>query len=180
MRKRLPAQTRRGVPIPEWHSMRLALTGLLFFVLRLPVAGQDTKPLHLILHNQPVKEALHQIEKQAGVTFHFDKTRVDMNKAVTLDLDKATLPEALDALGKVTGYQFRQRGDKILIVGAGEVLPLMEDEPVTLIKGRVTDATDQAVQGVSCVVKGTNVGTQTDASGLFQIKAPRGSVLIAS
>jgi TonB-linked SusC/RagA family outer membrane protein len=160
--------------------MHLVLTGLLFFLLRLPVAGQESKPLHLILHNQPVKEAFHQIEKQAGVTFHFDKTRVDMNKAVSLDLDKASLAEALDALGKVTGYQFRLRGDKILIVGVGEVLPPLEDEPVVMVKGRVTDVNEQAVEGVSVVVKGTGVGTQTDVNGAFQIKAARGSVLVAS
>src|SRR5579863_3416665 len=98
--------------------------------LAFPAMAQErsgnTISLHLVVHNRPVKEVFHQIEKQARVTFHFDKTSIDLNKTVTLDLDKATLDEALDAVTKQTGYQFRQRGDKILIVGAGEVMPTAE------------------------------------------------------
>ncbi len=162
----------------------MGIIGCLLFLLAFSAIGQEKKAgdgsLHLILHNQPVKEALHQIEKQAGVTFHFDKTRIDMTRMVSLDLEKATLDEALNALGKQTGYQFRQRGDKILIVGAGEVFPPLEDEPAVLLKGKVTDDQDQPIQGVSIVVKGTSTGTQTDGNGAFSIKAAHGNVLVAS
>jgi len=162
----------------------MGIIGCLLFLLAFSATGQEKKAgdgsLRLVLHNQPVKEALHQIEKQTGVTFHFDKTRIDMTRTVSLDLEKATLDEALSALGKQTGYQFRQRGDKILIVGAGEVFPPLEDEPAVLLKGKVTDDQDQPIQGVSIVVKGTAIGTQTDVNGAFSIKASKGNVLVAS
>ena len=174
MRKLLPAQTMRG----------MGIIGCLLILLVPPAIGQNKNvadsSLHLILHNQPVKEALHQIEKQAGVTFHFDKTRIDMTRTVNLDLEKATLEEALAVLAKQTGYQFRQRGDKILIVGAGEVLPPVEEASAVLLKGKVMDDKDQPIQGVSIVVKGTSTGTQTDGNGAFSIKAVRGDVLVAS
>jgi TonB-dependent SusC/RagA subfamily outer membrane receptor len=174
MRKLLPAQTMRG----------MGIIGCLLILLVPPAIGQNKNvadsSLHLILHNQPVKEALHQIEKQAGVTFHFDKTRIDMTRTVNLDLEKATLDEALAVLAKQTGYQFRQRGDKILIVGAGEVLPPVEEASAVLLKGKVMDDKDQPIQGVSIVVKGTSTGTQTDGNGAFSIKAVRGDVLVAS
>lgn len=59
-----------------------------------------------------------------------------MTRTVSLELENASLEETLAALARQTGYQFRQRGDKILIVGAGEVFPPVE-EPA---KGTVTDS----------------------------------------
>jgi TonB-linked SusC/RagA family outer membrane protein len=155
---------------------------ILCLLLALTATGQEKKggSLHIILHNQPVREALHQIEKQAGVTFHFDKTRIDMTRMVSLELENASVDEALTALARQTGYQFRQRGDKILIVGAGEPLPSADEAPGVLLQGRVTDNKDQPIQGVSIVHKGTASGTQTDVNGAFSIKASAGDVLVAS
>jgi TonB-linked SusC/RagA family outer membrane protein len=183
MRKHLPAQTRRGMPFRDWHRTAFLMTGCLCFLLTCCVTARAQKPtgsLHLILHNTPAKEALHQIERQAGVTFHFDKTRIDLTKTVTLDFEKASLDQVLEALSKQTGYQFRQRGDKILIVGAGEVLPSVQEDSPGLLKGKITDSKDDPIQGVSIVVKGTTTGTQSDANGEFSIKALRGDILIAS
>ena len=154
---------------------------MLCLLLALTATGQEKKSgsLHIIVHNQPVREALHQIEKQAGVTFHFDKTRIDMTRTVSLELENASLDDALTLLAKQTGYQFRQRGDKILIVGAGEVLPPAESTG-GLLKGVVTDSRDLPIQGVSVVHKATATGTQTDINGAFSIKASAGDVLVVS
>lgn len=155
---------------------------MLCLLLALSATGQEKKggSLHLILHNQPVREALHQIEKQAGVTFHFDKTRIDMSRTVSLELESASLDDALAALTRQTGYQFRLRGDKVLIVGAGEVLPPAEEAAPGLLRGKVVDSRDQPIQGVSVVVKGSTTGTQTDINGAFAIKASPGDILVAS
>lgn len=168
MRKRLPAWVRSVVP-------------MLCLLLTLPAMGQEKKgALHIVLHNQPVKEALHLIEKQAGVTFHFDKTRIDMTRTVTLDLENVPLSEALAALARQTGYQFQQRGDKVLIVGAGEALPPVPEKVSELIKGTVSDSKGQPIQGVSVEVRGSTTGTQTDVNGAFSIKGVVGDVLVAS
>ncbi|RZL62029.1 MAG: SusC/RagA family TonB-linked outer membrane protein, partial [Pedobacter sp.] len=47
------------------------------------------------------------------------------------------------------------------------------------IKGKVTDGGDKAtIPSVSVIVKGTQIGTQTDASGAYTISAPPNSTLI--
>jgi TonB-linked SusC/RagA family outer membrane protein len=155
---------------------------MLCLLLALSATGQEKKggSLHISLHNQPVREALHQIERQAGVTFHFDKTRIDMSRTVSLELENASLDDVLAALARQTGYQFRQRGDKILIVGAGEVLPPAEEPSGGLVKGVVLDSRDQPIQGVSIVHKGTANGTQSDVLGAFSIKTSPGDVLVVS
>ncbi|SDT01086.1 TonB-linked outer membrane protein, SusC/RagA family [Mucilaginibacter mallensis] len=49
---------------------------------------------------------------------------------------------------------------------------------VSTIKGTVKDATGQTLPGVSVSIKGTSVGTQTDANGQFTISAKVGDVLV--
>ncbi|HUC80077.1 MAG TPA: carboxypeptidase-like regulatory domain-containing protein, partial [Flavisolibacter sp.] len=49
------------------------------------------------------------------------------------------------------------------------------------ITGRVTSGNDnQPLPGVSVTIKGTNVGTTTDANGAFTISAPTGATLMFS
>ncbi|MHB8205997.1 SusC/RagA family TonB-linked outer membrane protein [Mucilaginibacter sp.] len=51
----------------------------------------------------------------------------------------------------------------------------------TVVKGRITDATTgESLTGVTVLIKGTNLGTQTDASGAFSISAPANSTLSIS
>ena len=51
---------------------------------------------------------------------------------------------------------------------------------VTDIKGNVTDANGDPLVGVSITVKGTNIGTSTDANGNFNINAEPNSTLVIS
>src|SRR6186713_3334046 len=49
------------------------------------------------------------------------------------------------------------------------------------ISGLVKSSEDgEALPGVSLLVKGTNIGTVTDAEGHYQLKAPTGAVLVVS
>ncbi len=51
-----------------------------------------------------------------------------------------------------------------------------------IVTGKITDATNQAVAGATVAVKGTTVGTQTDAGGNFSVKVPtdRSTLVITS
>jgi TonB-linked SusC/RagA family outer membrane protein len=48
------------------------------------------------------------------------------------------------------------------------------------VNGKVTDAQDLPIPGVSVVIKGTNSGVQTDASGNYTISAPGNGTLVFS
>ena len=49
-----------------------------------------------------------------------------------------------------------------------------------IISGKVTDATGQGLPGVSIKVKGSNIGTSTDASGNYSFNFPANSTLVFS
>jgi TonB-linked SusC/RagA family outer membrane protein len=146
---------------------------------------QDHNNIRISIQNQPAEKAFHLIEKQSGVTFHFDKTEIDPDKTVTLHFNNAPLSAILEAIAHQTGWTFQERGDKILVLGK-ETPPEPDNETVIatvapgLVKGRVTDANGTPLQGVTIQVKGTSGGTQTDAGGRFSIDVPAGTVLVVS
>lgn len=173
MCKKQPAQTGQGIPCLK----RLFIGAGLLIIFLQPVHAQ----IHLYLDHRPLAEAFKAIETQAGVTFHFDKGSVDPSRPVSLALEKATLRETLDALTLQTGYQFRQRGDKILIPGAAAAAPaFIRDSATDLVKGKVLDSKDQPIEGVSITVRGRTSGAQSNAEGLFSIRASRGETLVFS
>ncbi|UOQ50939.1 SusC/RagA family TonB-linked outer membrane protein [Hymenobacter cellulosivorans] len=65
------------------------------------------------------------------------------------------------------------------VVASSEVLAVAApaDIPVT---GRVVDETGAGLPGVNVIVKGTNVGVQTDAEGRFSLTAPDNGTLVFS
>jgi TonB-dependent starch-binding outer membrane protein SusC len=49
-----------------------------------------------------------------------------------------------------------------------------------LVTGRVTDGTGAPLQGVTILVKGTTLGTQTDSGGVYRVLARKGDMLVFS
>src|ERR1700753_3268252 len=138
MRKPFLTRTRQLMPKPIRLLLCICLFGAAFY----PAIGQDKKTgagITLDLVNRPVSEALASIEKQSAVTFHFDKTNVDVSRIISIHLEKASLNEALGAITRLTGYQFRQKGDRIMIVGATPI-PSAVDTSGNTVNGRVVDS----------------------------------------
>jgi TonB-linked SusC/RagA family outer membrane protein len=48
------------------------------------------------------------------------------------------------------------------------------------VSGKITDANGSPIAGVSIVVKGTNKGTNSDASGAYKLAVPAGATIVAS
>ena len=48
------------------------------------------------------------------------------------------------------------------------------------VAGRVVDASGAGIPGVNVIVKGSSVGTQTDAAGRYSLEAPEGATLVFS
>ncbi|MDB5153531.1 MAG: TonB-dependent receptor [Mucilaginibacter sp.] len=57
---------------------------------------------------------------------------------------------------------------------------IVKSPPPVTVTGQVNDAQGQPIAGVTVRVKGADNGTQTDASGKFQIQAPDNAILVFS
>ena len=90
----------------------------------------------------------------------------------------------VDKNGNITDVKIESGENNLL---NNEVLRVIQEMPQWvkgksfLVSGRVTDSDTQPLRGTSVILKGTNMGTITDASGNYQIKVPgrEGSVVFS-
>ncbi|WP_295118251.1 SusC/RagA family TonB-linked outer membrane protein [uncultured Chitinophaga sp.] len=161
----------------------------------LPLAGnkfahaiamsQDTKNVNLTIQvkNKNMEEVFADISAKTGMSFHYDKSELDLKKKVTLNCNKVPIDEVLQQLSEQTGFKFTRKSNKI-IVGAEVSSPLANVALLNAaaiekeVRGTVRDAKGGGLPGVTVMVKNTNRGTQTNANGVYVLGAEVGEVLL--
>lgn len=154
------------------------------------------KKVTLTLKDASLEEAIKAIEDIAKVKFFYSLDQLDVKEKITLQVMDKTLRETLDLLLTPYDVKFKVREKqstitlkKIRTADRSQFDVPGENEPaqnksargVRTITGRVTDAaTQQPMPGVNIIIKGTTVGTATDAEGNFSINADEGDVLTFS
>lgn len=81
----------------------------------------------------------------------------------------------VDNTGNITDVKIESGENAILnkeVLRVIKEMPQWVKDKSYLVSGRVTDSDLQPLRGTSIVLKGTNMGTITDANGNFQIKIP--------
>lgn len=165
-------------------------------------AADTVGKITLHANGKPLKEVLRDIEAQTGYRFFYSTKLVDENKKVSVDANNASIntvvAEILKADPTVT---FKIKGDQIMIQRqrsatsytgeraethtattiTSESTPTEADvltasyendvDPIT-ITGTVLDETNTPLPGVSVIIKGTTIGTATDADGKYTLSVP--------
>ena len=117
-----------------------------------------------------IKSCMDEIERQTDYLFVYGE-KLDLSRKVTVKSGKRPLKEALDQIFKGSGITYR--------ISSGNIV-LEEKKPAavaaapsaTRIKGHITDSAGNPVIGAFVVVKGTTVGTNTDADGAYSLNIP--------
>ena len=133
-----------------------------------------------------VKEVFKMIQKQTDYSFIYpndffkDAPKVQLKKG-TIEVSKL-----LNQIVTSSNLRFEVTADKNIIIK--EALNVSEKESIiekvtqeTRVSGKITDENNQPIPGVSILVKGTQIATQTDFDGKYAIKVPSAeSILVAS
>ena len=133
-----------------------------------------------------VKEVFKMIQKQTDYSFIYpndffkDAPKVQLKKG-TIEVSKL-----LNQIVTSSNLRFEVTADKNIIIK--EALKVSEKENTiekvtqeTRVSGKITDENNQPIPGVSILVKGTQIATQTDFDGKYAIKVPTNqSILVAS
>jgi TonB-linked SusC/RagA family outer membrane protein len=139
------------------------------------VAGRITQPALV-----PLNKVLAQWESQYGSTIGYASDLV-RDKHVLPQEGPGLLEDKLAAVLAQVNLRFEKLSpNRYVILSAnvsGANVSTIQDITVA---GKVVDANQTGLPGVTVVVKGTTKGTSTDGNGNFSLTVPSGSVLIIS
>lgn len=140
----------------------------------------------LQVKNKSLEQVMASLFIKTGLSFHYDKTELNLKKKVTLNCNRTPIEEVLRLLSAQTGLKFTLVSNRI-IVGAANgpdpsslpefLLPSLPERPVT---GTVRDSKGNPLQGVTILIRNTNKGTQTGPDARFDIMAGPEDVLLFS
>ncbi len=120
--------------------------------------------------NTSVAKVLRLIEKQTGYHFMYEKRDVAKANAFNIDVTNMALTDALDKAFKDQPLTYRIFDETIVVRKKDETSVAVQAVDVT---GTVTDAKGP-LPGVNVRLKGTTIGTTTDATGKYKLTLPDG------
>jgi len=139
------------------------------------IKGQGVldKKISLNVYNKEIKLILSEIEKQASVDFTYNPKIIKSNNRITLAVNDVTISEVLQRI--FTNDIEYIEIDGGIVLKTKNVKFNIDDTKIKLansIKGRITDENGLPLPGVNVAVKGTAIGTTTDADGNYSLQIP--------
>ncbi len=145
----------------------------------------------LNLQNEEVSQFIRQVEKQTKYTFVYRNNVLQPKTKVTCVCKDWPLEKALAQVFSSLGIQYAFNNNTIVLV-KGKV-ENAEQKGTKSTEGKNTDTTDkkklsgivrdengEPIIGASVLVKGTKVGTVTNAEGEFSLDVPASGMLVIS
>ena len=149
--------------------MRIAIILLILGVLQTHAndAYSQRTRLSVNFSDAVLTEVLDKIEMESEFYFLYNEKFLDTDRKVSIKADEQLITTILDNLFAGTHITYTIIDRKIILVPDYMMTELQQKLPVT---GKVTDAaTGTPMPGVNIVIKGTTIGTMTDAAGSFSL-----------
>lgn len=146
----------------------MKLTTFLIILTSLQLLAVDnfaqTQRLSLNVSNESIQNVLEIIENETDYFFFYNSQGISLDKKVSLNLSEKSISDVLNSLfeGENISYTISNRQ----IILAGNEFQVLQQRKVT---GKVTDASGEALPGVTVLVKGTTQGSVTDFDGNYTI-----------
>jgi TonB-linked SusC/RagA family outer membrane protein len=146
-----------------------------------PGRGQDmnTSFITLGLNDETLPAAIARIEKLSGLRFAYPSDQVSKYNHISIARENRSVRATLDLVLAATPLKYKQVGNQVIIFSREMVVPdslhqyevFYEPMADTTITGVVRDGvTGEPIQHASVTVKGTRIGTTTNASGRFSLQ----------
>lgn len=158
-----------------WLKMKL-ITILLFlvtFCLQANNTYSQNATVNLNLENVSLTDVFREIERQSDYRFFFNNTVFSEVKKQTVKTGDAPISDILDQLFAGTDIGYKLVDKYIVITSKKERSSGLAGQAASIrIVGLVTDESGEPMSGVSISLKGSTVGTITDAEGKYSISVP--------
>lgn len=167
--------------------LSMKLIGVLLFAASLQVsATARSQRISIAATDISLKEVFNSIKKQSGYVFFYKHGTLQNTTPMNISIKNAGINEVLNLCLKDQKLSYRIVDKTILIepvkdpppaIIQAPAAPIAKENLLRLIKGRVTDSSGVAIDGVSVTVKGTSKGTVTNKNGEYQVNVEKGDVL---
>lgn len=127
------------------------------------------------LKNQEIEFVLKRIEKVSDVQFMYNHQILGTNELLSLNVSNERLDKVLTKVFAPMMIDYEVVGKRIILKRSIKVIEKKEitfSTDITMqetVSGKVIDEKGDPIPGVSVVVKGTQKGTATDASGMYKL-----------
>lgn len=148
----------------------------------------SAKLVSLSFTNNELGEILKSIQSQTGLAFFYSNNLLNEQEKRTIRVSNVPVEQALSLLLDAKKFSWRiNENARSIRISSREAkvtsfTPLSIDTTIkNSLTGRVTDASGHPLIGATIRIKGSNLGTQADASGRFEIKdVPSDAILQVS
>jgi TonB-linked outer membrane protein, SusC/RagA family len=141
------------------------------------VAHSQGKKISLNLKNATVKQALEEVKSRSNYSMWYSVSDIDAQKVVTVNLKGCSVYEALNAILAGQNVDIDVKDNRILITKTTPGQRSNEGstkngQKSKKIVGKVLDENGQPLPGATVVIKGSSIGTMSDANGQYSIEVP--------
>lgn len=153
--------------------MKLTFAFLLLFTLNLSASSFSQDRVNLRTKKVEIAEILTSIEQQTHYRFLYNDDLKALKYRVTINAKDANITDVLDMLLHGTALTYTGMPNRLFII---------KEDPMgkkdIIIRGTVNDEKGLPLAGASVLVKGTTIGTTTDAEGKFSLNIPNANVTL--
>ncbi|GAB2786890.1 TonB-linked SusC/RagA family outer membrane protein [Hymenobacter luteus] len=132
------------------------------------------QPVTLQAQDETMQAVLTTIENQTKVRFQYSRQLIGAGRRVSIQAENQPLGQVLHRLFDPLRIAYEPLPSGIVLK------PAAKPAADITVSGRVLDEKGSPLPGVNVVVKGTSIGTQTDADGRYTLAAPEGATLVFS
>jgi TonB-linked SusC/RagA family outer membrane protein len=170
------SERRRGILLTPLilKTMKLTTILLLFSLLNVTANSfSQNSRLSLSLKDVSIQEVLDVLEKSTDLKFLYRNESISDRKT-SIKTRNASVEDILNEVFEGTGISYKLLSNNLVVIAEEELLEKQEIK----ITGKVSDVEGTPLPGVNVVVKGTTVGTTTDADGNFSINVPSQTAIL--
>ncbi len=142
----------------------------------------QTAKFSMNLKQVAVIDVLKAIEAQSEFRVAYNNSDFDVNRKVNVSADNANVEEILKDLLEGTSLSYSIIDRHIIISTEAKKLQFSGLAQGNIaISGKVTDESGEPLPGVAVMVKGSNIGTTTNAEGVYHLsEVPENATLLFS
>lgn len=153
---------------------------ILFMALSAGNAFAQNQKISLSQNNITLQKAFESVERQAQISINYNKTKLNVNKRLTINVRDKNLSDVLDYLLVGTGFTYKIDSKYVIIVPVKEETQQQKTGRKSAVSGVVTDVNNEPIIGATIKLKDSNAGTITDLNGDFTLPLTGKSMIVIS